>query len=123
MAPSALRVLIADDSADLRDVVRAQLVGAGISVVAEAADGDSALEISARLHPDVIVLDATMPGMPIEAIVALAAQQQPPPGVVVYSGWSQAELADLGVSVVAKWSDPSALVAEVRRAGQARPAP
>ena len=120
--PSAPRVLIADDSTELRDVVRSQLERAGIIVVAEAADGDAALDAAARLHPDVVVLDAAMPGAGVAALVARMADHKPPPAVVVYSGWPSAELADLGVALVAKSSDPAVLVAAVRLAAHDRPA-
>jgi len=61
-APS-LRVLVADDNPVVRAGLTA-LLGAhpGIRVVAEAHDGDRALVLAARHRPDVILLDARMPG-------------------------------------------------------------
>jgi len=57
-----IRVLLADDHAILRNGLVSLLWGEpGIEVVAEAADGQSAIELS-RLHrPDVVVMDVTMP--------------------------------------------------------------
>lgn len=117
------RVLIADDSADLRAVVRSQLEHQQIIVVAEAQDGASALARAGQLRPDVVVLDAAMPGADVAAVLAALAELRPPPGVVVYSGWPAAELAHLGVSVVAKSGDLSLLVGAIRRAADNRPGP
>lgn len=59
----SLRVLVADDNPVVRAGLSA-LLGAhpGIRVVAEAPDGAEALTLAARHHPDVILLDARMPG-------------------------------------------------------------
>jgi len=60
----AIRVLLADDHAVLRDGLRALLGFAGdIEVVGEAEDGAQALEEAQRLHPDVVIMDIAMPGM------------------------------------------------------------
>jgi two-component system response regulator NreC len=59
---TAIRVLLADDHAVLRAGVRL-LVDAqpDLTVVAEAADGESAIEKARETSPDVVVLDLTMP--------------------------------------------------------------
>lgn len=62
---TARRVLVADDDADIRDLVAFKLRGAGLEVDAFA-DGASALEhVRAGLPvvPDLVVLDVTMPGL------------------------------------------------------------
>ena len=60
-----MRILIVDDHPVTRDGLRAALSGGGndIEVVGEAASGEAALEIVARLKPDVIFMDVRMPGM------------------------------------------------------------
>ena len=60
----AIRVVIADDHAIVRDGLRA-LVEAqpGIVVVGEAADGHEAWQRACDLLPDVLVLDLSMPGV------------------------------------------------------------
>ena len=55
-------VLIVDDDADIRDVVRIALVQAGFQTQ-EAADGAAALEAVPRLKPDLVVLDIGLPEM------------------------------------------------------------
>ena len=55
------RILIADDEARIRGLLRLVLRDAGYAVL-EAADGDAALA-SVRAHrPGVVILDVTMPG-------------------------------------------------------------
>ncbi len=58
-----IKVLIADDHPVVRTGVRLMLTGhEDIEVVGEAADAAQALLESARLRPDVVVLDLSMPG-------------------------------------------------------------
>jgi two-component system cell cycle response regulator len=56
------RVLVADDSATVRALVRMELESAGYDVV-EAADGQLALERALACPPDVVLLDIEMPVM------------------------------------------------------------
>ena len=61
---SAVRVLIVDDHEVARQGTRRMLESApGIDVVGEAADGETAIERTRALQPDVILLDVQMPGM------------------------------------------------------------
>ena len=53
-------VLVVDDEADLRELVRLNLTLDGHRVVG-AADGDEALHLAGRVNPDVILLDIMMP--------------------------------------------------------------
>jgi len=55
-------ILVADDDAQIRDVVRIALTQAGFTV-SEAGDGRAALEMAQSLSPDLIVLDIGMPEM------------------------------------------------------------
>lgn len=54
-------VLVCDNEQPLRALVRATLEGHGYEI-AEARDGDEAVDCARRLRPDVIVLDMMMPG-------------------------------------------------------------
>jgi len=59
-----IRVLIADDHAILREGLRALLSTTDdIEVVGEAADGREAIERVRALRPDVVLMDAAMPGL------------------------------------------------------------
>jgi CheY-like chemotaxis protein len=56
------RILIADDKAGGRELVRAVLERCGYAIY-EAADGIEALRVARNIHPDLIVLDLNMPGV------------------------------------------------------------
>lgn len=57
-----IRILIADDHAVVRSGLRALLsADPDLEVVGEAGDGTEALRLAETLHPDMILLDITMP--------------------------------------------------------------
>lgn len=67
-----IRVLVADDHMIVRTGIRHVLESeSGFEVVGEAANGAETLSLAARLEPDVVVLDISMPG---ESGLKLAAQ-------------------------------------------------
>ena len=55
-------VLVADDDADIRDLLSFKLEQAGLEVVA-AEDGQAALGLARERHPTLAVLDVSMPGL------------------------------------------------------------
>jgi len=58
----AIRVVVADDHTLIRQTLSAILQEQGdMEVVGEAADGDTAMALTARLQPDVVVMDVNMP--------------------------------------------------------------
>ncbi|HVA68768.1 MAG TPA: response regulator [Candidatus Binataceae bacterium] len=57
------RILVVEDEADIRELVRYNLEREGF-IVDEAADATAALERIAKRTPDVAVLDLMLPGMP-----------------------------------------------------------
>ncbi len=60
----SVRVLIADDHTIVRSGVRLLLSAEpDIDVVGEALDGAEALALTEALHPDVVLMDISMPGM------------------------------------------------------------
>jgi two-component system response regulator NreC len=60
----SIRILIADDHGVMRAGLRALLEDeADIEVVGEAADGEQVLDLAAKLHPDIVLLDIGMPGI------------------------------------------------------------
>jgi PAS domain S-box-containing protein len=63
-ATGATRVLFADDHKVMRQGLIKLIAGQpGIHVVGEAANGLEAVELARRLHPDVVVMDVSMPEM------------------------------------------------------------
>jgi DNA-binding NarL/FixJ family response regulator len=81
-----IRVLLADDHTIVREGVRLCLEAMGdIEVVAEAADGQMAVQLANRLRPDVAVIDLTMPRLNgVEAIRQIR-RETPRTEVVVLS--------------------------------------
>jgi two-component system response regulator NreC len=58
-----IRVVLADDHVLVRQSLRSLLEREGIQVVGEASDGQEALKQVASLHPDIAVMDISMPTM------------------------------------------------------------
>jgi two-component system chemotaxis response regulator CheY len=57
----AERVLIVDDAAFMREMLRDMLGEAGYEIVAEAVDGDQAVAAFREHSPDLVTLDIVMP--------------------------------------------------------------
>ncbi len=77
-----IRILIADDHAVVRAGVRELLRSdPELEIVGEAADGDETLRLVAELHPDLVLLDVTMP--PESGIVTAKRLHEEHPGVIV----------------------------------------
>lgn len=77
---SEIRVVIADDHPLYREGVARSLAEAeGIKVVAEGQDADSAVELTERLRPDLVLLDLSMPGGGgLAALRRIMAMAEPP---------------------------------------------
>jgi two-component system, chemotaxis family, chemotaxis protein CheY len=85
-AKSSAKVMIVDDERFFREMLRDVLVNAGYKVVAEALDGNEAVE-KYRIHrPDITVMDIFMPEMngidAIKEIIAFDADAR----VLIYTG-------------------------------------
>lgn len=78
-----MRVLIADDHALFRDGLRSLLEARRIEVVAEAANGQEAVDLSRSLRPDVVLMDLTMPGLDGLAATKMISAELPTVKVVV----------------------------------------
>jgi len=62
-AEAPLRVIIADDDALMRTLLRAMIVGdASLELVGEAEDAQEAVALALEAKPDVAILDWMMPG-------------------------------------------------------------
>jgi two-component system nitrate/nitrite response regulator NarL len=125
--PPRIRVVVADDHPLFRQgIVRALRIAGGFEVVAEAADGATALELIRRHQPDVAVVDVRMPGMDgIDVVGALARSGADVP-VVLLSAFDDEPLVAAGLEAgaaayITKSADRDALCLEIARAaGQHR---
>ena len=88
-----LRALIAEDEQLTRTIIRARLEKLGHTVVAEAADGQQAVELT-RLHkPDVVIMDIKMPSLDgIEA--ARIILDDVPCAILFLSSFNEQELVE-----------------------------
>jgi two-component system nitrate/nitrite response regulator NarL len=123
-AEEAVRVLVCDDTAELRMLLRSALEDeGGVDVVGEAGDGPDALRLAAAEQPDVVVLDLEMPGpTPAELLEGLR-QVAPDAAIVTFSGHEPAAVAGDAVSEIAlhvpKTTDLAAAGRAVREVGLA----
>ena len=86
-----VRVLLVDDEADIRSLLRFALEkNQGFEVVGEAANGAEAIELVAELQPTVVVLDLMMPVL--SGLDALPEIMRAAPGttvVMLTAAWSE----------------------------------
>ena len=76
--PEQLKILIADDEADVLRVMSKKITAAGYEVL-EAADGQQAWDRIQSGEPDIIILDLTMPGL--DGFEVLRKVRLHPPGL------------------------------------------
>jgi DNA-binding NarL/FixJ family response regulator len=78
-------VLVVDDHAPFRALAGELLQSAGYEVIGEAGDGRHAMDVCARLRPDIVLLDVQLPDVDGFAVAALLAAQEGGPVVVLTS--------------------------------------
>lgn len=115
-----IRVVLADDEAVVRVGVAAVLASdPGIEVVAEAADGHTAVELATAHRPDVAVLDVRMPGTDGLAAAAEIRRRDLGCAVLVLTTFADDDylrraLAEGAAGFVLKTGDPREIVDGVR---------
>src|ERR1700750_699446 len=80
-----LRVLLADDHSIVRRGLRGLRETAGLTIVAEAADGVEAVRLCEEQHPDLLILDIGMPKLSGIEVAARAQKMSRPPAVIILS--------------------------------------
>lgn len=107
---TAAGVLVVDDDARFRALVRQVVEAAGLSVVGEAANGAEAVRLAAELKPDVITMDLEMPILDGVAATAELCRTGCAPIVIVSGSRSSAKLAD-AMQAGARWHVDKAQIA------------
>ena len=85
------RVLLVDDNEDWLKAARRFLRAVpGLELVGAATSGEQALELTAALHPDLVLMDFAMPGMNGSAAMQRIKQQPNAPKVIILTLHSHA---------------------------------
>ena len=86
----AIRVLLVDDHAVVREGLRAFLqLQDGIVVVGEATDGEQAIEAAGRLRPDVVLMDLVMPRLDGVGAMIRLRDEVPESRVIVLTSFAE----------------------------------
>ena len=119
-----LRVLIVEDNADAREMLRASLALAGHDVI-EAADGASGVELAKQEQPDVALIDVGLPGLDgYEVARRLRADGMKTPRLIAVTGYGRAEDRARAIEAgfdghIVKPVDPAILRAALNLVGDA----
>jgi len=115
----ACRVLLVDDTPEIRQVLRALLGVTGeLEVVGEARDGREAISLAEQHQPDVVVLDIAMPVMTgLDAIPEIA-RVSPETSIVMFSAHASPDTREEALRrgahhFVRKGGDPTEVVEAV----------
>ena len=96
-----LRVLIADDEPLAAERLQLLLARAeGAQLVGTASDGDSAINLTEALRPDLLLLDIAMPGLDGIGVARALTAQSPSPAVVFVTAFDQFAVAAFEVEAV-----------------------
>ncbi len=89
----AYRIVIADDESIIRLDLKKVLEDAGHTVIGEASDGESAVNLARSLHPDIVILDIKMPVMDGLSAAKILTDEAIAP-VLLLTAYSEAELVE-----------------------------
>lgn len=116
-----IKVLLADDHSIVREGLRKVLEDSNdIEVIAEAADGEKAVELTIEKKPDVAVIDISMPGMDGLEVVTRLSSYCPDIPVLILTMHEEEQYVIRAIEAGAygyltKQSAPEQLVAAVRK--------
>ena len=118
MSSPSRRVLIADDSPTVRQVLCGALEATGFDVCGQATNGLEAIEQAVRSHPDLIVLDLSMPGVNGLQAARTIRNQLPSIPIILFTGYAEAvnvkDATSAGINSVIGKPDVKRLITEAR---------
>jgi DNA-binding NarL/FixJ family response regulator len=111
MVAQKIRILLVDDHKDILDSLTALLrLDPTLDVVGSATDGQMAVTLARRLHPDVVIMDIRMPSLSGIKATRLIVMENPAINVIGYSTYSnyavKAEMQNAGASACINKRDP-----------------
>lgn len=100
---AAIRILLADDHPLIRQGLRQAIESVPhFSVIAEAGDGQTALEQIVRLRPEIAVLDINMPQLDGFAVVRALREQRLPVEIIFLTAYRDRKFFDQALELGAK---------------------
>jgi DNA-binding NarL/FixJ family response regulator len=117
----AIRLLVADDHAVVRAGLRSMVDATEISIIAEAADGNQALQLTIEHRPDLVLLDVRMPASDGIACLSRIRAELPDINVLMFSAYDNptyiARAVALGAAgYLVKTATRDELLSAIRRA-------
>lgn len=114
------RVLVCDDSAFMRMMLKKVLIDNGHEVVAEAGDGKQAVQMYRQHKPDLTTMDITMPNMDGIEAVKIIHDENPLARIIMVTALGQkaiiTEALKAGASdFIVKPFDPSQVVDTIKK--------
>jgi CheY-like chemotaxis protein len=92
------RILIVDDNASIRHVMRTLLESStALEICGEAVDGVDAIEKAKQLNPDLILLDLSMPRMNGAEVASVLKRSMPDVPIILFTAFDE----DVGKSLAA----------------------
>jgi CheY-like chemotaxis protein len=109
-------ILLVDDNAYVRRGIGAVFEANGYSICGEAENGKEGVEKAEQLHPDLIILDLSMPVMNGLEAAAVLNQTLPSVPVILLSNYTDALRGELPVGVSALVAKAEAVIGLVSKA-------
>jgi CheY-like chemotaxis protein len=107
--PNGNGILVVDDNANIRHLLRVFVETSGFKVCGEAENGADAIEKAKELRPDLVLLDLTMPIMTGTEAAPILKRMMPQVKIILFTmhadGMSKSMPAASGVDVVIAKSD------------------